>query len=118
MHIMKCLDIRISARKKIFSRKFLNGILNVFWMHFLIQQIPDMKHNVSSQRKMRQGKNFIFFLKLYDVGIVGNKHIIYGVFLNVTEPKQLEWELEKYRLLLSGKRKSGEREQTKEQSEE
>ena len=55
---------------------------------------------------------------VYDVGIVGNKHIIYGVFLNVTEPKQLEWELEKYRLLLSGKTKDREMEQEKEQSEE
>lgn len=68
--------------------------------------------------KMKQEKKFFISLKLYDVGIVGNKHIIYGVFLNVTEPKQLEWELEKYRLLLSGKTKDREMEQEKEQSEE
>lgn len=48
------------SQKKIFSRKFPNGIINVFWMHFLIQQIPDMKHNVSSQRKMRQEEFYIF----------------------------------------------------------
>ena len=68
--------------------------------------------------RMKQEKKFFISLKLYDVGIVGNKHIIYGVFLNVTEPKQLEWELEKYRLLLSGKTKDREMEQEKEQSEE
>ena len=56
-------------------------------------------------RKNEAGEEIFISLKLYDVGIVGNKHIIYGVFLNVTEPKQLEWELEKYRLLLSGKTK-------------
>ena len=55
--------------------------------------------------RMEAGEEIFISLKLYDVGIVGNKHIIYGVFLNVTEPKQLEWELEKYRLLLSGKTK-------------
>ena len=36
----------------------------------------------------------------------------------MTEPKQLEWELEKYRLLLSGKTKDREMEQEKEQSED
>ena len=83
---------------------------------YFIKKMSDCRFEFS--RKNKAGEEIFISLKLYDVGIVGNKHIIYGVFLNVTEPKQLEWELEKYRLLLSGKTKDREMEQEKEQSEE
>lgn len=107
----------ISQKKDIFQeipKRYHKRVLDAF------SHTADTGHETQCEfsKKNEAGEEFYIFLKLYDVGIVGNKHIIYGVFLNVTEPKQLEWELEKYRLLLSGKRKSGEREQTKEQSEE
>lgn len=69
-------------------------------------------------RETETGDELWIAMKLHDIGLVGNKHIIYGVFMNVTEPKRLEWELEKYRLLLSGKSKEREPGREKEQSEE
>ena len=85
----------------------------------ILKENKDMFTTLYGEKSVTDDRlSLIHILKLYDVGIVGNKHIIYGVFLNVTEPKQLEWELEKYRLLLSGKTKDREMEQEKEQSEE
>ncbi len=107
----------ISQKKNIFqgiSKRYHKRLLDAFF------HTADTGHKTQCEfsKKNEAGEEIFISLKLYDVGIVGNKHIIYGVFLNVTEPKQLEWELEKYRLLLSGKTKDREMEQEKEQSEE
>ena len=107
----------ISQKKNIFqgiSKRYHKRLLDAFF------HTADTGHKTQCEfsKKNEAGEEIFISLKLYDVGIVGNKHIIYGVFLNVTEPKQLEWELEKYRLLLSGKTKDREMEQEKDQSEE
>ena len=107
----------ISQKKDIFQgipKRYHKRILDAFF--YTADKGRETQCEFS--RKNEAGEEIFISLKLYDVGIVGNKHIIYGVFLNVTEPKQLEWELEKYRLLLSGKTKDREMEQEKEQSEE
>lgn len=107
----------ISQKKDIFQgipKRYHKRILDAFF--YTADKGRETQCEFS--RKNEAGEEIFISLKLYDVGIVGNKHIIYGVFLNVTEPKQLEWELEKYRLLLSGKTKYREMEQEKEQSEE
>ena len=106
----------ISQKKDIFQgipKRYHKRILDAFF--YTADKGRETQCEFS--RKNEAGEEIFISLKLYDVGIVGNKHIIYGVFLNVTEPKQLEWELEKYRLLLSGKTKDREMEQEKEQSE-
>ena len=107
----------ISQKKNIFqgiSKRYHKRLLDAFF------HTADTGHKTQCEfsKKNEAGEEIFISLKLYDVGIVGNKHIIYGVFLNVTEPKQLEWELEKYRLLLFGKTKDREMEQEKDQSEE
>lgn len=107
----------ISQKKNIFqgiSKRYHKRLLDAFF------HTADTGHETQCEfsKKNETGEEIFISLKLYDVGIVGNKHIIYGVFLNVTEPKQLEWELEKYRLLLSGKTKDREMEQEKDQAEE
>lgn len=107
----------ISQKKDIFQgipKRYHKRILDAFF--YTADKGRETQCEFS--RKNEAGEEIFISLKLYDVGIVGNKHIIYGVFLNVTEPKQLEWELEKYRLLLSGKTKDREMEQEKKQSEE
>ena len=94
----------ISQKKDIFQgipKRYHKRILDAFF--YTADKGRETQCEFS--RKNEAGEEIFISLKLYDVGIVGNKHIIYGVFLNVTEPKQLEWELEKYRLLLSGKTK-------------
>ena len=99
----------ISQKKDIFQgipKRYHKRILDAFF--YTADKGRETQCEFS--RKNEAGEEIFILLKLYDVGIVGNKHIIYGVFLNVTEPKQLEWELEKYRLLLSGKTKDREME--------
>lgn len=73
-----------------------------FWDAF--SQAAETEETVEFEflRENDSGRQLWIRLRLYHVGVIGAKHLIYGIMTDTTEQKELEWELRKYRMSMCG----------------